>query len=62
MEHNRLLAGTRFTRARLFSGFCGRRVFIVTQNGNACQGSSKGVLFTSGPFGSNNQPCNEIPN
>ncbi|MBD9494449.1 MULTISPECIES: hypothetical protein [unclassified Ensifer] len=44
------------------TGFCGRRVFIVTQNGNAYQGSSKGVLFTTGPFGSNNQPCNEIPN
>jgi hypothetical protein len=44
------------------TAFCGRRVFIVTQNGNAVQGSSKGVLFTTGPFGSNNQPCSQIPN
>lgn len=52
---------TRVVAARP-TGFCGPKVFIVTQNGNAYQGSSKGVLFTSGPFGANNQPCNEIPN
>ena len=44
------------------TGFCGRRAFIVTHNGNGVQGSGKGVLFTTGPFGSNNLPCPEIPN
>lgn len=36
---------------------CGRRIFAVAQNGNAIQGASKSVLFTTGAVGTNNVPC-----